>query len=52
MPLAKDTIGIAHIRPIVFFYGGVSALFLAFMSGLVPGWRAKRLNIVDALAGR
>ena len=52
MPLAKDTIGIAHIRPIVFFYGGVSALLLAFISGVVPGWRAKRLNIVDALAGR
>jgi len=52
MPLAKDTIGIAHIRPIVFYYGGVCALLVAFVSGMVPGWRAKRLNIVDALAGR
>ena len=28
------------------------ALVLAIVSGLPPAWRAKQLNIVDALAGR
>lgn len=31
--------------------GGVAAL-LALVSGLPPAWRARQLNIVDALAGR
>ena len=31
--------------------GGVAAL-LAVVSGLPPAWRARQLNIVDALAGR
>jgi len=52
MPLAKNTIGIAHIRPIVFLDGALVALLVAFVSGMVPGWCAKRLNIVDALAAR
>jgi ABC-type lipoprotein release transport system permease subunit len=28
------------------------ALVLAIVSGLPPAWRARQLNIVDALAGR
>jgi putative ABC transport system permease protein len=32
--------------------GGGVALLLAIISGLPPAWRAKQLNIVDALAGR
>jgi putative ABC transport system permease protein len=32
--------------------GAGAALMLAFISGIPPAWRAKRLNIVDALAGR
>jgi putative ABC transport system permease protein len=28
------------------------AILLAAMSGLPPGWRSMRINIVDALAGR
>jgi putative ABC transport system permease protein len=52
MPLAKDTIGIAHIRAVVFIHGALVALLVAFVSGMVPGWSAKRLSVVDALAGR
>ena len=52
MPLAKDTIGIAHIRPIVFVEGALAALLVALVSGALPALRAKRLSIVDALAGR
>lgn len=52
MPLAKDTIGVAHIRPIVFIEGALVALLVALVSGTIPGWRAQRLNIVDALAQR
>jgi putative ABC transport system permease protein len=32
--------------------GAIVAVLLAFVSGFSPAWRAKRLNIVDALAGR
>jgi putative ABC transport system permease protein len=28
------------------------AVLLAILTGLPPAWRAKRLDIVDALAGR
>jgi putative ABC transport system permease protein len=52
MPLARNTIGITHIRPIVFIDGGFAALGVAVISGLVPAWRARRLSIIDALAGR
>ncbi len=37
---------------IVMTMGGGVALLLALVSGLPPAWRAKQLNIVDALAGR
>src|SRR5690606_22090990 len=36
----------------VMLMGGALALVLALVSGLAPAWRASRLNIVDALAGR
>jgi putative ABC transport system permease protein len=36
----------------VFAWGACLAMLLAFASGLPPAWRAKRLKIVDALAGR
>jgi putative ABC transport system permease protein len=39
--------------PLIVVGLGISmALVLAFISGFPPAWRAKRLNIVDALAGR
>jgi putative ABC transport system permease protein len=37
---------------IVMAMGGGAALLLAVVSGLPPAWRARQLNIVDALAGR
>ena len=37
---------------IVMAMGGGTALLLALVSGLPPAWRARQLNIVDALAGR
>jgi putative ABC transport system permease protein len=37
---------------IVMAMGGLTALALALVSGLPPAWRARQLNIVDALAGR
>ena len=37
---------------IVIAMGGGVALLLSIVSGLPPAWRAKQLNIVDALAGR
>ena len=52
MPLARDTIGVTRIRPVVFLDGALVALLVALVSGLVPGWRAKQLNIIDALAAR
>jgi len=36
MPLAKDTIGIAHIRPIVFYYGGVCAYLWRLSAAWFP----------------
>ena len=32
--------------------GAIVAVALAFVTGLLPALRAKRLNIIDALAGR
>jgi putative ABC transport system permease protein len=32
--------------------GGIAAILLALVSGLPPAWRANRLAVVDALAGR
>ena len=37
---------------IVMTMGAGTALLLALVSGLPPAWRARQLNIVDALAGR
>lgn len=37
---------------IVMAMGAGTALLLALVSGLPPAWRARQLNIVDALAGR
>jgi len=36
----------------VFVSGSLLALLLALVCALLPGWHAKRLQIVDALAGR
>ena len=50
--LLKQVFGAFKMPLIVIAMGGGVALLLAIVSGLPPAWRAKQLNIVDALAGR
>jgi putative ABC transport system permease protein len=45
-------LGATGVPPIIVADGFVIAVLLALVSGLAPAWRAQRLNIVDALAGR
>jgi putative ABC transport system permease protein len=55
IPLVKDDIpgaGIVQMPWLALLTGLALALLVAFVSGLLPALRAKRLNIVDALAGR
>jgi len=52
MPLAKNIVGVASIRPVVFLDGALAALLVALVSGAPPAWRARKLNIVDALVAR
>lgn len=51
-PTMRGVIGVATLPPQVIVEGLVAALVLALLTGLAPAWRAKRLQIVDALAGR
>jgi putative ABC transport system permease protein len=52
-PLAGTVIGGKVLLPASVILGGVAAaLLLALISGLPPAWRANRLTVVDALAGR
>lgn len=51
-PALKDVIGVASLPGKVLVIGAVIATLLAFVTGLLPAMRAKRLNIIDALAGR
>jgi putative ABC transport system permease protein len=48
----RSLFGNVSLPLIVFGLGAGAAVLLAFISGFPPAWRAKRLNIVDALAGR
>lgn len=52
MPLAKNMVGVASIRPVVFLEGALTAVLVALISGAPPAWRARRLSIVDALVAR
>jgi putative ABC transport system permease protein len=52
MPLAKKSVGIASVRPVVFLDGAIAALIIAIVSAMVPALRASRLSIVDAISGR
>ncbi|MGH8176550.1 MAG: ABC transporter permease, partial [Steroidobacter sp.] len=51
-PALKPIFGAFRMPMVVIAMGGGMALLLALLSGLPPAWRAKQLNIVDALAGR
>ena len=52
LAVLKPIFGNFRMPMIVVSMGAGMALLLAFISGFPPAWRAKRLNIVDALAGR
>lgn len=51
-PMLKSYIGTARLAPSVLLSGSGAALLLAVLTGLPPALRARRLSIVDALAGR
>ena len=51
-PLAKNFLGTAVLPMPVIVIGAVTAVIAAVLSGIVPAWRAKGLNIVQALAVR
>jgi putative ABC transport system permease protein len=51
-PVVRGFFGAIPMPTIVLVAGGGMAALLAFVSGFPPAWRAKQLNIVDALAGR
>jgi putative ABC transport system permease protein len=43
---------VPDLSPTVFLSGFAVAILVAAASGIPPAWRVKRLNVVDALAGR
>lgn len=51
-PALQKLFGNFSMPMIVVTMGAGMALLLAFVSGFPPAWRARQLNIVDALAGR
>jgi putative ABC transport system permease protein len=51
-PAMQAFIGETRLPPEVLVLGAIVAALLALVTGLPPALRAKRLNIVDALAGR
>lgn len=50
--LSSQGIGPMHLGPLVVGAGVATAVLLALVSGLLPARRARRLDIVAALAGR
>jgi putative ABC transport system permease protein len=51
-PALKEAIGVVSLPREVIIEGIVIAVLLALATGVLPAWRARQLNIVDALAGR
>lgn len=51
-PMLKNTIGLVSLPPRVIVVGAGVAVLLALATGGLPALRARRLVIVDALAGR
>lgn len=51
-PALEGVVGVAHLPSGVIGQGLLYAVILALVTGLLPGLRVARLNIVDALAGR
>lgn len=52
MKVVPPPLGPTPLLPIVVIFGLGISVILAIISGLPPAFRAQRLNIVDALAGR
>jgi putative ABC transport system permease protein len=50
-PSLKDQLGLVSLPGSVILAGAVLAVVLALATGLLPAWRAKRLDIVEALRG-
>jgi putative ABC transport system permease protein len=50
--LLQGALPAMHLPTITFLAGLAAALALALISALIPAWNARRLSIVDALAGR
>lgn len=50
--LSAQGIGAQHVPGLVYAAATLLALLLALISGVLPAWRARRLNIVAALSGR
>jgi len=51
-PLASAYVDIKTLPPMVVVQGVAVAAGVALVSSLIPGWRAVRLSVADALAGR
>jgi putative ABC transport system permease protein len=51
-PFAREQVSIAKMPPVVIVYGIGFAVLLALLGGSVPAWRAMKLQVADALAGR
>jgi len=51
-PALKSFVGEAKLQPSVIWSGIGAAVLLALLIAAPPAWRAMRLNLVDALAGR
>jgi putative ABC transport system permease protein len=51
-PALHAVLGVVRLPGVVIAEGLAVAVLLALCTGFPPAWRAKRLNIVDALAGR
>lgn len=51
-PLAREFVGTAVLPFEVILIGAACAVGVALISALLPGWRAMRLSIIDALAVR
>ena len=50
--LQSQGAGAMHVKPLVIGVGMGVAVLLALVSGVLPARRARRLDIVAALAGR
>jgi putative ABC transport system permease protein len=51
-PLARTVVPTGTLPMPVLVIGGALAIVAALLSAIIPAWRAKRLNIVEALAVR